>query len=83
MVQILGGWGNARHMVRIKTRAREQGVYISKLPTGLCCFMRGCASHGAQSAVIRIYKSCGEEGGKTQSSRVFFHPAPKRDSITN
>lgn len=48
-------------MVVIKTRAAEHRVYISMLPKGLWSFMRGCASHGAQSAMLKVYR------GRTES----------------
>ncbi len=47
---------NARHMVVIKTGAAEHSVYISMLPKGLRSFMKGCASHGAQSAILAVYR---------------------------
>lgn len=52
---------NARHMVVIKTGAAEHSVYISMLPKGLRSFMKGCASHGAQCAMLTVYR------GSTQS----------------
>lgn len=52
----VGGGRNARHMVVIKTGAAEHSVYISMLPKGMWCFMRGCASHGARSAKLRAYR---------------------------
>lgn len=50
-----GPWGrNARHMVVIKTGVAEHSVYISIMPKGLSGFMKGCASHSAQSAMLLI-----------------------------
>lgn len=47
---------NARHMVVIKTGVAEHSVYISILPQGLQSIMKGCASHGAQSAMFQVYR---------------------------
>lgn len=46
---------NAGHMVVIKRGAAEHSAYISMLPEGLRRFMKACASHGAQSAMLRVY----------------------------
>lgn len=51
---------NARHMVVIKIGAAEHSVYISMPPKGLRSFMKGCASHGAQSAMLRVYRGITE-----------------------
>lgn len=48
---------NARHMVVIKTGAAEHSVYISMLPKGLRSFMKGCDSHGAQCAMLTVYRA--------------------------
>ena len=39
----------------IKTGVAEHGVYISMLPKGQKSFMKGRASHSAQSAMLRVY----------------------------
>lgn len=71
---------NAGHMVVIKTGVAEHSVYISILPKGLRSFMKGCASHSAQSAMLRLYR------GRTESSEmkqecVFPPPAVSNKSI--
>lgn len=58
-------------MVVIKTGAAEHSVYISMLPKGLWSFMRGCASHSAQSAVLGVYRSKTESSDMMQKC-VFF-----------
>lgn len=45
----------------IKTGVAEHGVYISMPPKGPRSFMKGRASHGAQSAMLPVYR------GRTES----------------
>lgn len=48
-------------MAVIKTGVAEHSVYISMLPKGQRSFMKGRASHSAQSAMLRAYR------GRTES----------------
>lgn len=59
-------------MVVIKTaEAAEHSVYISMLPKGLRSFMKGRASHCAQSAMRRVYRG-GTESWDTRRERIFL-----------